>query len=263
MHVVPRKMLFYLVLGAGSNYVFAVGETVHPQWAAEAGRWVQSVIDEIRGSHSWGIRCCTSSDRPSPTIAITELATLWQTRLTIENFYALDCWRDEMRLAKAEQFNAISAEIGRAGCSDLAVAFADARDDAGDGLFCVFQVQFGWPCRSLSSYDWIAISRDSPNPLERSRHSLDIGPIFGLNDARVPIMPIAAGFGFNSIFWGTVGGAGVFATRRGMFAFRRWRRPLCCAHCGYCLAGLATARCPECGNDSVQSPPSVANHTNA
>lgn len=242
-----RKVLVYLLLGAASNYVFAVGGALLPQWQSDIGRWVQSVVDRMRGHSTW-IRHGSGPKDVYRPIEFKEVSASWTTYQEVTNYYAFDVNRDIKRLTVAEQFAAIDAEIDRVGSCDLAAAFAHVRQGPNPWVFAVSRSKFGWPCRALYLDYWLTVSSDASEDPAHQRYSANIGPFFGLKNAEVPCMPILAGFTANSAFWGGTLALTVFAMRRSRRAIRRWRNPTACTECGYDMQGLSTAQCPECGD---------------
>lgn len=243
-----RRVLVYALLGATSNYVFAVGGAVLPQWQSDIGRWVQSVVDTMRGHSTWTRGCWTGTKEKYRPIEFKEVCASWTTSEEVTNYYAFDVIRDIKRLTVAEQFAAIDAEIDRVRSCDLAAAFAHVRQGPNPWVFAVSRSKFGWPCRALYLDYWLTVSSDASEDPAHQRYSANIGPLFGLKNAEVPCMPILAGFTANSAFWGGALALTVFAMRRSRRAIRRWRNSASCAHCGYDMQGLSTMRCPECGD---------------
>lgn len=242
-----RKVLIYGLVGAASNYVFAVGGAVLPEWQDDVERWVQSLANWLRGSYT--VRGCSVSgmkpDRRS--IVVIEKSTRWMTTQCFQNFYAFDAVRNLNRLSPSEQFIEIGAEIDRQGAHDLAATFAHVRQGPDQWVFAVSRSSFGWPCRSLYSDSWITVSPDAYECSEHQRYSANMGPLFGLRAADVPYKPMVGGFGANTIFWGSAFACVTFAARRSRQLIRTWRNPAACSNCGYDTRSLATNLCPECG----------------
>ncbi len=140
---------------------------------------------------------------------------------------------------------AIGPEVALA---DWAVSTAEGALTAED--FDLTLTAYGWPFRCVQSSE-----RKSRIDLSSTVLFTGYTPPTATNTtpARFPLphSPIVRGLALSSIFYAILL-AGLIPFPRILIRWRRQQRNQC-GGCGYCLVGLHSSRCPECGDSVIAS----------
>lgn len=151
--------------------------------------------------------------------------------------------------------------------ADQIVEFAEAKR-----WVLLFEYASGWPFRAMRSGEVVTIEEDwltrstfvYPPPADRvvvatpevwlSRDECTFSLWDTQSTCRLPVVPIIPGFIANSLLYGAIV-YGLFwllsSTYRGVRSVQL-RRSGRCVNCGYCLSGLSSGGCPECGQRLVK-----------
>lgn len=112
---------------------------------------------------------------------------------------------------------------------------------------------FGWPFKSLSQWHAQLEQPEGPSPLFTYFDCIKFkGRFLGAWRPRLPLSPLPLGFIANTLIFGLL----VYISSYSPGVVVRCTRSLRnrCPKCGYTLAGLTEARCPECGRAFKPTP---------